>query len=420
MFEKELENIFVEFWKYTPRYLYRKDYEEYYKANKSLAIIGPRRAGKSYCLYQIKDYLIKHKNLKTEDFIYINFEDLRLKGFGHKNFQEITNTYESIFSERKPIIMLDEIQNVNFWYKYARDLVDKGYLTYITGSNSKMISKEIAAHLGARYLPLTILPFSFKEYLKFKNIGVEKKDLSTNKNKILQEFKTFLEYGGYPEIINNTEKIKKETLKTYFDLTIGDIVKRRDLKDEQALELTIKKIKENLTKESTIKNYINFFKSINHKIDDREIYKYFTYLLDSFLIVELENKKKSLKTRSYLKKYYFLDNGFISLFSPEEDLGQKIENLFLTEILKKKLQIKYYKNKFECDFIVKGQKEMAIQITYEINNENKDRETKGILNAINDLNLNHGIIITYNQEETIIINNKKIEIIPMWKWILSN
>ena len=174
MFEKELEQIFVEFWDLKPEYIFRDQFIPYFESKQPLAIIGPRRAGKSYCLYQIRDYLIKKNKLDVKDFIYVNFENLNLKGFTYKNFDEILKVYNSIYPNKKPIIMLDEIQNINLWYKYARDLADKKYLVYITGSNSKMISKEIAKHLGARYIKLIVYPFSFEEFLKKEYLLIKK------------------------------------------------------------------------------------------------------------------------------------------------------------------------------------------------------------------------------------------------------
>lgn len=420
MFEKELEQIFVEFWDLKPEYIFRDQFIPYFESKQPLAIIGPRRAGKSYCLYQIRDYLIKKNKLDVKDFIYVNFENLNLKGFTYKNFDEILKVYNSIYPNKKPIIMLDEIQNINLWYKYARDLADKKYLVYITGSNSKMISKEIAKHLGARYIKLIVYPFSFEEFLKFKGIFTNKESLLLNRDKILNNFKMFFDYGGYPELIDKNIIIKKELLRIYFDLVVGDIVKRWDVKDENSLELLIKKIKENITKETTIKSYIKFFKSINYPIDEREIYKYFKYLIDSFFIYPLELQKKSLKSRNYLKKYYFLDNGFISLFEVEKDEGLKLENLVLVECLKKGFEISYFKDSKECDFILKKENkiEYIIQVTYQLNKFDT-RELSGLLNALEYYDFNSGIILTYNQEETIVINKKKIFVKPIWKWLLE-
>lgn len=420
MFETVLERIFVDFWNQKPKYIFRSFFEPYFKSKKCTAIIGPRRAGKSYLLYQIRDYLIKTEKYDISDFLYVNFEHLGLKGFTYKNFDEILETYNSIYPNKKPVIMFDEIQNIDLWYKYVRTLADMGYLIYITGSNSKMISKEIALNLGARYIVLKVYPFSFKEFLELKGIQFEKQNLILNKHKIVSAYKEYLEYGGFPETINQDKEIKKQILKTYFDLTLGDIMKRWNVSDVNALELLIKKLKENITKETTVKSYYNFFKSINYKIDIREIYNFVKYLQDSFFLSSLESQKKSIRSRSYLKKYYFIDNGYLSLFGYDEDIGQKLENQVYNSLMRTCDTINYYKDTAECDFIVKkGKKLFAIQVAYELTEKNKARELHGLINALNNYGLKQGYILTFNQDEEFKYEGKNIKVMPAWKWMLT-
>jgi uncharacterized protein len=420
MFEKALIKIYKDFWNKTPEYIYRDQFESFCNAEQSLAIIGPRRAGKSYLLYQIKDDLIKKKKITKKHFLYVNFENLSLKGFDHNNYEEILNSYHTLYPEIEPIIFLDEIQNIDYWYKYARNLVDKGYLVFITGSNSKMISREIASQLGARFISLNVFPFTFNEFLKLKGEKYSKPDIIINENKIRKLFNEFLKYGSFPEILDKDDILKRNLLRTYFDLGIGDITKRWDVKDENALEFLVKKIKENITNESSIKSYYNFFKSINYKIDEREIYNFFKYLKDSFIITEIESQKKSITSRNYLKKFYFIDNGYILLFEVEKDEGSKLENLAMNSLLKMNYKINYYKLNKECDFIIKKNgKTNAIQVTYELNENNQDREINGLLNAMNNFNLKSGLILTYNQEDVIIKKKKKIIVKPIWKWLLE-
>lgn len=420
MFEKVLEQIIAEFWNLKPQYIFRSFFEPYFKSKKCTAIIGPRRAGKSYLLYQIRDYLIKTKSYNLTDFLYVNFENLGLKGFTYKNFDEILKTYNSIYPEKKPIIMFDEIQNIDLWYKYVRNLADLGYLVYITGSNSKMISKEIALNLGARYIVLKVYPFSFKEFLELKGIQFEKQNIILNHNKIVFAFKEYLAYGGFPEITNQSPEIKKQILRNYFDLALGDIIKRWSVSDNNALEIFVKKLKENITTETTIKNYCRFFKSIDYKISQREIYRFVKYLQDSFFLFGLESQKKSIRSRTYLKKYYFIDNGYISLFEFEKDDGLKLENIVFCSLLKMGKEINYYKDKKECDFIVRKDKGLqAIQVTYELNENNREREIQGLIEALDYYDLKKGYIITGKQEEEFEKGGKKIKVIPAWKWMLS-
>ncbi len=420
MFENVLVQAIAGFWELKPKYVFRSFFEPYFKSGKCTAIIGPRRAGKSYLLYQIRDYLIQKKKYSSDDFLYVNFENLGLKGFTYKNFDEILKAYHSIHPTKKPVIMFDEIQNIDLWYKYVRTLADLGYLVYITGSNSKMISKEIALNLGARYIVLKVYPFSFNEFLELKNISYTKLDIIINNNKIFSAFNEYLDYGGFPEVANQDKEIKKQILRTYFDLALGDIVKRWNVSDNNALELLVKKLKENITNEATIGSYYNFFKSIDYKIDQREIYRFVRYLEDSFFLFGLESQKKSIKSKTYLKKYYFVDNGYVSLFVFEKDAGLKLENLIFNSLLRTGEEINYYKDKKECDFIVKkADGLLALQVTCELNESNKEREIQGLIEALDYYNLKKGYIITNNQEEEFEKNGKKIKVIPAWKWMLE-
>lgn len=426
MLKDILKKIILDSQNKTQKYIKRNIITKKTLINQNnFVLIGPRRAGKSYYLFEIKEDLEKYLKKDKTDFIYINFEDERLIDLKTNDLDLILEAYDEMFN-KKPILLLDEIQNIKYWEKFARRLADNDYKVFITGSNSKLLSKEIASTLGARYLQINITPFSFKEYLIANNFEFNSKTIYHSKEiyKLKEHVKNYLEYGGFPEISKKDDKYSKlELLKTYFDLYIyKDLSKRWKIENPEHLVMIIKKIKENIGNETNPNSIFLKLSSIKIPISVKTTYNYVSFLKNVFLISELSLYRKSFAKREAQKKYYFLDNGFLKLFEIDDDLGKKLENLIYTEIIKRKQEVFYWRNKKgnECDFVIKCEnKYKLIQVTYEYNNYSNERETKGMLEAMDYFKCNEGTIITFDQEKTITINNKKINIIPLYKWLLD-
>ena len=246
---------------------------------------------------------------------------------------------------KEPILLLDEIQNIKHWEKFARRLADNNYKVFITGSNSKLLSKEIASTLGARYLKVNITPFNFKEFLLANNFEFDLKTLYHSKElyKLKEHLNNYLEYGGFPEISKNQDLYSKlELLKTYFDLYIyKDLSKRWKIENPEHLVMIIKKIKENIGNETNPNSIYLKLSSIKIPISVKTTYNYVSFLKNVFLISELSIYRKSFTKREAQKKYYFLDNGFLKLFEIDKDIGKKLENLVYTEIIKRKQEVYY-------------------------------------------------------------------------------
>jgi len=404
--------LLKEFWDSEFEYVDREIAKKLVKGNTSHILLGPRRAGKSTLLYNIADLL--SKKVGRDSILYLNFEDPLLIGFSHKNFKEILEAYNLLVPNKRPILLLDEIQSVEHNERFLRSLVDKGYRVFVTGSNSKLLKENLKHRLGGRFIFSYIYPLNFEEFLKFKNI---KNPLTLRKVKILRLFNEFLKFGGFPEVVLNENK--KEILTSYFELNLSDIRNENKAFSMFELEVLVKKIRENIGKPTTVNSYKEFFNSINYNIDKNKLYLYFNAMMDNFFLVKVEKYTSSVLKRSYEKKFYFIDNGYISLLDVKEDLGLKLENLVALELIKRNVKVYYWKGKHECDFIVSTKKgREAIQVSYQLDG-NRKREIEGLLEAMRFFDLKKGLILTYDEEDELKVEGRKIVIMPVWKWLLN-
>jgi uncharacterized protein len=394
-------------------------------STKIITLIGPRRSGKTYLLYQI----MKKINTKIENIIYINFEDDRLN-IKKENLDDIINAYFELYQKKdtsKLYFFLDEIQNVQGWEQFIRriyDTITKNI--YITGSSSKLLSKEIATSLRGRSIPYEIYPLSFKEFLNFKEINTTQIYSTIDKAQIKQEFNKYMTIGGFPETIFFDETLRLKTHQTYAELILyKDIIERYKLIEISKLKYFLKKSTSNISKEFSINKTYNEFKSQNITISKDTLYEFPKYFEDSYFIFYLNKYSESLIKQEFSsKKIYLIDTGLANSisFKTSEDKGRLLENIVFIELKRKNQNIYYHKNKHECDFIIEEKQQItqAIQVTKSLENQKtKKREIEGLIEAMETYNLKEGIILTEDEETELELNNKKIKIIPIWKWTLK-
>jgi len=379
---------------------------------RAISLIGPRRTGKTYFMFQLM------KDIDPSLRFYLNFEDYRLTGITSKEFFRLIEIYYSIFPEnkkRKVYFFFDEIQNVNEWEKVIRHLLDnENCQIFITGSSSKLLSKEIATQLRGRSLTYFIFPFSFKEFLKAKNINLSDMLSSYERFKIIKLLEDYLKIGGYPEVVifDNKEKIINEI----WEVTIAkDIIERWKVKNIKALRLLIKAIKESTR--FSIHKYYNFLKSLGMKISKNTLYSYLEYLKDSLILFSVHRYSPSYKdVEKSIPKIYLVDTG---LFEGNIEISRLMENAVFVELKRMGFEnIFYYitKKDEEIDFLVmKDDNKFLIEVTYDLDRTHINK----VLDAANELRIKEAIIITWDYEDIIEVNNKKIKCIPLWKWLLK-
>lgn len=380
---------------------------------KIVVVIGPRRAGKTFFLYEIMENLIMSGH-ELEEFLYLNFENERISGVKKNQLTMIQEAYNELYPNRKPIFFLDEIQNAPHWDQFVRRLQEEGHQVYLSGSNSKMLSKEIATSLRGHDYPVQILPFSFKEFIRAKGVILSKNwEFDGTKPKVKKLFDEYLNLSGYPEIVlENRLEFVDEYFKT---MLFQDAVERYKVENVELLRLLMKYLTKLYAQEYSINKFNNFAKSNNYKSSTSVVQRYSKILEDIYFCFLVNAKQKSFKKETgYLKKMFLCDHAFINYYNTEKDTGRILENIVYLELVRRhETSINYYKNGFECDFIT-GQN--IIQVCHSLTDDNKKRELNGILKAKTKFKNKKSFILTYDQEEQL---QPGIQTVPIWKWLLN-
>lgn len=388
-----------------------------FEENANYVLVGLRRAGKSYLLLQRIQQLLQAGH-SIEEILYFNFEDDRLDSMSVGDLDSIKTAFEEMY-DCKPIFFLDEIQIVEHWEKFARRLADQKYRVYITGSNAKMLSNEIATTLGGRFLIQEVYPFSFSEFLKAKGLNPSEKHFVVgNQSVIKREFDEYFHFGGLPEIASIHDK-RSWLSNLYNKIFFGDILSRYQIRNDHALKILVKKLAESVKQPISYTRMANIVSSAGTKCSTDTAIDYVSYMHESWLLLPIENYYGSLQEKNSKRKYYFIDNGIVGLFliDPNTTL---IENMVAINLCKKyKDEVYYYNKEIEVDFYVPSKK-MAIQVSYSLSDEvTRKREISALAKFAKYQEVDEFYIITKEELETIEIDKKIIQVIPIWKWLLT-
>lgn len=389
-----------------------------FEENANYVLVGIRRAGKSYMLYQHIQHLVANGH-SIEEMLFINFEDERISDIRKEDLYLILEAYRELFAFQ-PIIFLDEIQNVDGWEHFARRLADEKYRVFITGSNAHMLSREISSTLGGRYLTKEIRPFSFSEYLEYHNIHLPQHwELSPIRADVVRLFSDYFYYGGLSEVFDIQDK-KSWLQSLYQKILYSDIVMRKGVRNERSLRLLIRKLADSVMQPTAIKRLQDILQGDGTKITRDTIGSYLDYLHESYLTFGISSFTDSVSQRESVKKRYFYDNGILNLFLflPETKL---LENLVAIKLYNKYGDDLYYYNKnVEVDFCVPNDG-LLIQASYRMIDEaTRNREIGALQKLSKFIKPQRCIIVTYDQEEIIQSNDLdvQIEVIPAYKFML--
>lgn len=387
-------------------------------------LVGLRRAGKSYLLYQDIQTLINNGKATAEDCLYINFEDERLSGIKSEELGIILDSYSELYPEKKPLIYLDEIQNIEGWEKFARRLADSKYRVMITGSNAKMLGKEIATTLGGRYIPREIIPFSFKEYLAYHQVELSHNWEFSQKKKaqIYKLFNAYFYEGGIAESFEQPDK--REYLNAlYQKILVGDIVERNSIRNPRVFRFLAKKLADSVMQPSSLNRLQHMVKSTGDSISLPALKDYLEYMQEAYLFFSIPNLASPMTEQATIQKRYVADNGILNLFLFQGET-KLLENIVAIELnhryrnTSEETLLYYYNRNCEIDFCIPSEK-IAIQVSYNLNDEaTYEREIGSLRKFLKTFPEYQGYIITRDEESEITLYDKKIHIIPVWKWLL--
>jgi len=387
------------------------------EAAANYVFIGLRRAGKSYLMYQHIQEYIRSGQAVMEDVLYINFEDERIAPIKVEELGLILEAYEEMY-DSKPLIFLDEIQNVTGWEKFARRLADSHYKVFITGSNAQMLSKEIYTTLGGRFIAYEVYPFSFSEYLIYQNIELLKNwEYTDTRTQVIKHFNQYFYSGGFAESF--VMKDKRSWLNAiYQKILLGDIIMRNDIRNENAIRVLVKKLSESVLQPSSLSRLKNIVNTTGTTISRNTLVDYLQFLSDSYLVFGISNFSDKLSDKKTFKKRYFFDNGLLNnfLFDPETRLLENIVAIYL----KKKYgdDLYFYNKNVEVDFFI-PKASTAVQVAYDLTNDTTlQREVKALLKVSETYKVNRLEIVTFDTELLLHENGFDIYVIPVWKWLL--
>lgn len=390
---------------------------------KTIALVGPRRVGKTfYFLGLAKQF--EEKGIEKERIVYVNFEDDRILPLKIGDLNDLVEAYFELYPENKKketIFLFDEIQNINGWESFVRRLYDKeNSKIFVTGSSSKLLSKEIATALRGRTISYELFPLSFREFLEIKNVALQKDfEYSSDRFIVKKLFEEYLVFGGFPEVTLEQELLKQKILSDYFELTIyKDLAERFSVRNTLLLKNLAKFLLTNMTSIFSINSY---YKTVSKEmpVSKDTIMEYLSHLQDiNFIFLAPIFSYSAKIQQANPKKVFCIDNGLRNAvaFTFSKDQGKIAENLAFIELKRREKQVYYWKNKHETDFVIKNKDNSleAINVTY--SNEISQREIQGLLEFKKQFKKTKKLLILTKDTEK---KEQEITFTPLWKWLLQ-
>jgi predicted AAA+ superfamily ATPase len=386
--------------------------EEYLKHPIALIVTGIRRCGKS---------VFSHLLFRDGDYCFVNFEDERMAPIKANELNKVLEAFYQLYGDSDRVI-LDEIQNVPGWELFVGRL-QKNFKTIVTGSNARLMSRELATFLTGRHIDFILHPFSFREFLAFNGFEPNvnsTKDISKTK-KFLEEY---IDHGGLPEAFRFG---KRFLLEVYDDVINKDILLRFRVRHVGAFKEMAKYTISNFSGEISFNRLKNTFgvKSV-HTVEN-----YVAFLESSFLVFTLNKFSEKFKEQILApKKIYCVDSGLVNAvaFGTSENYGRLMENIVAVELKRKQainpaVEIYYWKDHAgkEVDFVIKEgpRVKQLVQVCREIDSGTKKREVRALVKAMENFRVKEGLVITEDFESRERVGNRKIVYVPLWKWLLE-
>lgn len=388
-------------------------------------LVGLRRAGKTTMLYRLVLSLVKN-GIDWHQIIYINFEDERLDGFSSDDFDDIL-AVKAELTDNEGWFFFDEIQNVSLWEKFCRRLADSKLHVFVTGSNARMLSREMESVLGGRFLSTLVFPYSFREYLEAERIPHDRDAMlkTTSSARILRAFDEYLHFGGFPENTGRSNR-REYVSSVYRKVLEGDIIARREIRNPVSLRLMVKKIAESVKDPISYNRISATMRGMGVSMNPQTAIDYMSYMEEAYLIFPVRNWFSPFSERESVRKHYFTDTGILSLFLVDRD-PVLLENLVASELYRRHPTdleesvafVKSAKTELDIDFYLPAEQTL-IQVSYSLDQNSREREMNALVKAARLMpEVQRFLILTSNEDRTIEARDISIEVMPVWRWLLE-
>ena len=379
-------------------------------------LVGIRRAGKTTLLYQRVQDLIE-EGVEWDQIVYVNFDDERLAGFAVEDFDDIVLVAEEM-SAKKHYFYFDEIQNITHWEKFAIRLANQGHKVDITGSNATMLSLEIAAALGGRYIAKEVLPYSFPEYLRAHGASPRCYDTKglARVNSLLEQYFYF---GGFPASLGFSNK-REYVESVYQKILFGDIVTHYHIRNSNGMRLLVAKLAESVMQSLSYTKLQNLITGIGYKLSKDIVIDYCLYCKEACLTFTLSNYFASFQDKNSNPKFYFLDNGILHLFADERD-GALLENLVALALYRAHKDSLYYLkgDRTDVDFYL-ADSHRAIQVCYSLNAQSREREVQNLVALAKNADEPPSLTIVTREEDGVIESDGfTIQVVSLKNFLLQ-
>ncbi|KKR30005.1 MAG: ATPase [Candidatus Gottesmanbacteria bacterium GW2011_GWC2_39_8] len=396
-------------------------------SGKIVTLAGVRRSGKTYHLFSLMKQL-KTNGVPNARLLYFNFEDERLR-LSSGELDLILQAYQELYPAQKLsdcYFFFDEIQEVPGWEKFiSRIYASISQHVFITGSNAKLLSKEIATALRGRTITFEIYPLSFAEYVDVLSPGLNSYS-STDRAILINSFDRFMHQGGFPELVRLEDELKDKVLQEYFNvMVLRDLIERYQISQASTLKYFCKRVIGASGGEFSVNKIYNELKSQGYQVSKDTLYLYQDYVEAIYLNRFINKYSHSVvKAESSQKKCYVIDPGLGAAldYKLSQDRGRLLETTVALEFLKQGKQIAYQQNGSECDFVVieKGRVTAAIQVAADfVDAKTREREIKGLVQTCLKFGLFKGVILTFDQGEQMEQEGIQISTIPAWQFFLG-
>lgn len=401
--------------------LTHRDY--FFEEKADYVVVGIRRAGKSRLLF-LKIQQLVGEGIDWNQIIYVNFEDERLAEFSMNDFNDIVETAAEL-TDKRAYFFLDEVQNIDGWERFARRMADAHEHIYITGSNARMLSKEMEGRLGGRFMSLEVMPYSFEEYLSARQIPHDENALYTTAGtgQIMAAAGEYMHDGGLPETLDFRDK-HAYVENVYHKILLGDIASRYEIRNVRALRILMKKMAETVGREISFSRLHNAVCATGINISKDSVISYAGYAEDAYLIFETYNYISRFSEREGTPRFYFIDNGILNLFLINKDpiLLENAVAVRLRRRMKKVFYFKSAKTGIDIDFYLPEQNE-AIQVAYTLNDTDVDREVGSLVKLSHDRTMSveqYSIITFEDKEQEIRTDGITIHVMPLYRFLMMD